>query len=263
MRAGASSWSTWSRRRATGEARLEVMRPMVRSGTGPKTDGGAPMRLWGGRFQSATDPLVADFTRSVDMDRRAGGGRPRRLDRPRRRPAAGRPADTRPRRPRWSGAWTACARRSPPARSPGIRRSRTSTSTSRRPSRRGSGRWPASSTPGRSRNDQVATDLRLWLRRTCAALDVRLADLERALVGLAAAEATAVLPGTTHLQPAQPVLLAHHLLAYVEMLERDRGRLADARPPRERLAARLRRPGRRGLPAGPRGHGPRPGVRAA
>ena len=57
---------------------------------------------------------------------------------------------------------------------------------------------------------------------------MRLADLERALVGQAAAEPTAVLPGTTHLQPAQPVLLAHHLLAYVEMLERDRGRFADA-----------------------------------
>ena len=53
--------------------------------------------------------------------------------------------------------------------------------------------------------------------------------LERALVDLAEREGDAVLPGTTHIQPAQPVLLAHHLLAYVEMLERDRGRLADAR----------------------------------
>jgi argininosuccinate lyase len=81
---------------------------------------------------------------------------------------------------------------------------------------------------GRSRNDQVATDLRLWLRRTAADLDERTAGLERALVGLAAEHADAVMPGTTHLQPAQPVLFAHHLLAYVEMLERDRGRFADA-----------------------------------
>jgi argininosuccinate lyase len=82
---------------------------------------------------------------------------------------------------------------------------------------------------GRSRNDQVATDLRLWLRRAIDRLDAGIVALERALVGLAERDGDAVLPGTTHTQPAQPVLLAHHLLAYVEMLERDRGRLADAR----------------------------------
>ena len=81
---------------------------------------------------------------------------------------------------------------------------------------------------GRSRNDQVATDLRLWLRRAIDRLDAGLLDFERALVGLAERDGTAVLPGTTHIQPAQPVLFAHHLLAYVEMAERDRGRLADA-----------------------------------
>ena len=82
---------------------------------------------------------------------------------------------------------------------------------------------------GRSRNDQVATDLRLWTRRAIGRLDDGIVGLERALVDLAEREGDAVLPGTTHIQPAQPVLLAHHLLAYVEMLERDRGRLADAR----------------------------------
>jgi argininosuccinate lyase len=82
---------------------------------------------------------------------------------------------------------------------------------------------------GRSRNDQVATDLRLWTRRAVDRLDTAIVDMERALVALAEREGDAVLPGTTHIQPAQPVLLAHHLLAYVEMLERDRGRLADAR----------------------------------
>jgi argininosuccinate lyase len=82
---------------------------------------------------------------------------------------------------------------------------------------------------GRSRNDQVATDLRLWTRRAIDRLDASIVVLERALVGLADREGDAVLPGATHIQPAQPVLLAHHLLAYVEMLERDRGRLADAR----------------------------------
>src|SRR5258706_8500087 len=82
---------------------------------------------------------------------------------------------------------------------------------------------------GRSRNDQVATDLRLWVRRTIDDLDTATLDLERALVGLAGRHADALMPAHTHVQPAQPVLLAHHLLAYVEMLERDRGRLADAR----------------------------------
>jgi argininosuccinate lyase len=82
---------------------------------------------------------------------------------------------------------------------------------------------------GRSRNDQVATDLRLWTRRAIDRLDAGLVAFERGLVELAEREGDAILPGTTHIQPAQPVLLAHHLLAYVEMAERDRGRLADAR----------------------------------
>jgi argininosuccinate lyase len=82
---------------------------------------------------------------------------------------------------------------------------------------------------GRSRNDQVATDLRLWTRRAIDRLDGALLAFEDALVGLAEREGDAILPGTTHTQPAQPILLGHHLLAYVEMAERDRGRLADAR----------------------------------
>jgi argininosuccinate lyase len=82
---------------------------------------------------------------------------------------------------------------------------------------------------GRSRNDQVATDIRLWLRRTLDGLDGSIVEMERALVGLAERDGEAILPGMTHIQPAQPVLFAHHLLAYVEMLERDRSRLADCR----------------------------------
>ncbi len=81
---------------------------------------------------------------------------------------------------------------------------------------------------GRSRNDQVATDLRLYLRRRIDALDAAIAGLEGALVRLAQQHRDAVMPGHTHVQPAQPVLFAHHLLAYVEMLERDRGKFADA-----------------------------------
>ncbi len=82
---------------------------------------------------------------------------------------------------------------------------------------------------GRSRNDQVSTDLRLWLRRSIDEIDSAVLDLERALVVLARRHAAAVMPAHTHTQPAQPVLFAHHLLAYVEMLERDRARFADAR----------------------------------
>ncbi len=80
---------------------------------------------------------------------------------------------------------------------------------------------------GRSRNDQVALDLRLWLRDEIAALRDEIRGLQRALVELGAANATVVIPGYTHLQRAQPVYFAHHLLAYVEMLERDRDRLLD------------------------------------
>jgi argininosuccinate lyase len=80
---------------------------------------------------------------------------------------------------------------------------------------------------GRSRNDQVALDLRLWLRDEIAALSAELRGLQRALAELGAANASVVIPGYTHLQRAQPVYFAHHLLAYVEMLDRDRDRLAD------------------------------------
>ncbi len=82
---------------------------------------------------------------------------------------------------------------------------------------------------GRSRNDQVATDNKLWVRDTIDTLDAQIRDLQRALAEKAHGFAGAVMPGFTHLQSAQPVTFGHHLLAYVEMLGRDRGRLADAR----------------------------------
>jgi len=82
---------------------------------------------------------------------------------------------------------------------------------------------------GRSRNDQVATDIRLWLRGEIDAIASVLADMQRALVELAARHADTVMPGFTHMQVAQPVSFAHHLLAYVEMFARDAERLADLR----------------------------------
>jgi argininosuccinate lyase len=82
---------------------------------------------------------------------------------------------------------------------------------------------------GRSRNDQVGTDLRLWLRRRIDAIDAALLRFERALLDQAERHAEVLIPGYTHLQRAQPICLAHHLLAYIEMAERDRQRLADVR----------------------------------
>jgi len=81
----------------------------------------------------------------------------------------------------------------------------------------------------RSRNDQVATDLRLWVRGAVERLDGAMRELQRALIDRAEAEVATVMPGYTHLQIAQPVTLGHHLMAYVEMIGRDRSRLSDCR----------------------------------
>jgi argininosuccinate lyase len=88
---------------------------------------------------------------------------------------------------------------------------------------------------GRSRNDQVATDVRLWLRGEIDALAPLLAQMQRALLDVAAPHTETILPGYTHLQVAQPVSFAHHLLAYVEMFARDAERLADVRKRTNRL----------------------------
>ena len=88
---------------------------------------------------------------------------------------------------------------------------------------------------GRSRNDQVATDLRLWLRGEIDALAALLTQMQTSLLDVAEAHTDTVMPGFTHLQVAQPVSLAHHLLAYVEMFARDAERLADARQRTNRL----------------------------
>jgi argininosuccinate lyase len=87
----------------------------------------------------------------------------------------------------------------------------------------------------RSRNDQVATDLRLWLRGEIDAIRVEIRNLAKALLGQASRHAALIMPGFTHLQVAQPVTFGHHLLAYVEMLERDRERLMQIRSRVNRL----------------------------
>jgi len=82
---------------------------------------------------------------------------------------------------------------------------------------------------GRSRNDQIVTDVKLWVREAIDGIDARLRDLQAAFLSLAGRERDLILPGYTHLQRAQPVLAAHYCLAYIEKFERDRERLADCR----------------------------------
>ncbi len=82
---------------------------------------------------------------------------------------------------------------------------------------------------GRSRNDQVATDIRLYLRSEIDLINLELVRLQQGLLGLAEREADTIMPGFTHLQTAQPVTFGHHMLAWFEMLQRDRERLADCR----------------------------------
>jgi argininosuccinate lyase len=186
------------------------------------------MRLWGGRFREENDPRVADFTRSIDVDRELA------LD-----DIAGSIAHVRGLGR--AGLLTDDEVEELIGGLQGLAESVTAGSIDWDPALEDVhlniesalaariGAVAGKLHTGRSRNDQVATDLRLWLRRALDRLDGSLLDFERALVGLAEREGTAVLPGSTHIQPAQPVLFAHHLLAYVEMAERDRDRLADAR----------------------------------
>jgi argininosuccinate lyase len=186
------------------------------------------MRLWGGRFAEDSDERVAAFTRSVDIDRELalddldgsiahvrGLGRAGILTDDEVRRLSEGLADLKAEVSAGALHWDPALE--------DVHLNLEAALTARL------GPLAGKLHTGRSRNDQVATDLRLWLRRAVDRLDGALLGFERALVDLAEREGDAVLPGTTHVQPAQPVLFGHHLLAYVEMAERDRGRLADAR----------------------------------
>ncbi len=186
------------------------------------------MRLWGGRFGEANDPRVVEYTRSIEVDRELA------LD-----DLAGSIAHVHGLGR--AGLLTAGEVEALVAGLEGLRSEVSAGTLAWDPALEDVhlnleaalvdriGPLAGKLHTGRSRNDQVATDLRLWTRRAIDRLDRAIVEMERALVSLAERDGEAVLPGTTHIQPAQPVLLAHHLLAYVEMLERDRGRLADAR----------------------------------
>ena len=185
-------------------------------------------KLWGGRFTKRTDPLVERYTSSIGVDYRLARydvlgsiahaemlGRCRIISRAESRKLVS--GLTRILRAVEAGRW----RPDPAAEDIHTQIQQ----------------WlarlvgPAARTlhTARSRNDQVSLDLRLYCREAVAELSAAIRELQRVLVRFAAAHRKAVIPGYTHLQRAQPVLLAHHLLAYVEMLERDHERLQDAR----------------------------------
>jgi argininosuccinate lyase len=191
-------------------------------------------QLWSGRFTQAVDPRVKEFTASVSFDKRLA------------------PYDIQGSvaHARMLGACGILAKRDVAAIERGL-------AAVRREIERGRFEWSLDAEDvhlnierrltaligeagkklhtARSRNDQVATDLRLWLRDQIDVAAKRVAGLQRALLGQAARHADLVMPGYTHLQVAQPVTFGHHLLAYVEMLERDRERLADCRKRVNRL----------------------------
>src|SRR5882724_1730644 len=191
-------------------------------------------QLWSGRFREAVDPAVKEFTASLAFDKRLA-----LYD------VQGSLAHA-----RMLGARAILSKRDVAAIEKGLARVR-------REIEGGQFRWSAEDEDvhfaierrltaligeagkrlhtGRSRNDQVATDLRLWLRAEIDADDERLVTLIRALLAQGARHAALIMPGYTHLQVAQPVTFGHHLLAYVAMLERDRERLADCRRRTNRL----------------------------
>ncbi|MGC8634214.1 MAG: argininosuccinate lyase [Candidatus Limnocylindrales bacterium] len=184
------------------------------------------MRMWGGRFTGETDPVVADATRSVEVDRglaiddiEGSIAHVRGLER-----AGLLTAEESGRLIEGLGALRVEVEAGTFTWDPALEDVHLNLEAALAARL---GPLAGKLHTGRSRNDQVALDLRLWLRRTVRDLDAALVAMERALVDRAERDGEAILPGMTHVQPAQPVLLAHHLLAYVEMLQRDRDRLAD------------------------------------
>ena len=142
-------------------------------------------------------------------------------------------------RPRMRSRWSAGSARSSRRSTPGCSGSparRTSTRSSRPTLRARIGDPAGRLHTARSRNDQVATDLRYYLKGEIVKIVGRTVALEQVLLALAETHPSVIIPGYTHLQRAQPVLLAHHLLAYLWMLPRDVGRFRDAFAARRRAA---------------------------
>ena len=191
--------------------------------------GGAPTRLWGGRFGGGPSDALARLSVSVHFDWRLAPYDLAGVARARPRPARRRPARRRRARPAMLDALdeldAAVARRRVPA---DASTTRTSTPPSSAACSNELGALGGKLRAGRSRNDQVATDLRLYLRDHARQVAARVAELrDRADRPGRARTAAPPMPGMTHLQHAQPVLLAHHLLAHVHAFKRDVERLVD------------------------------------
>ncbi len=185
-------------------------------------------RMWGGRFASGPAEIMEEINASIGFDKRLA---PQDIRGSLAHVAMLGEAGILPKADvaAIQDGLKAVARKSKAGASCSSANSRTSTCPSRAGSPRSSGPPPGRLHTARSRNDQVATDMKLWVRDTLDNLDEQAAGLQRALAEKALAHAGTVMPGFTHLQSAQPVTFGHHCLAYVEMLARDRGRFRDAR----------------------------------
>jgi argininosuccinate lyase len=187
-----------------------------------------PSKTWGGRFRQATHPLVESYTLSLPVDRRlwredlaASIAHARMLGKQRIILAADARAIVR--------GLTEIGRDIEAGKVPWRDELEDVHSNIEARLQQKIGAAAGRLHTARSRNDQVATDLRLYAKAACDRAIAGLRSLQRALVALAEANRRVIMPGYTHLQRAQPVLLAHHLLGYVEMLERDAERFAQAR----------------------------------
>ena len=220
------------------------------------------MTLWQGRF-GEEGPAEELLAYTVEPALRPAPGRRRhgRVARP--RAGAGRRGDLSDGRGQDPAGGPRPGRRRAGGRRPGLSSPATRTCTP--PSNGGSRRSPARSAPGcipgRSRNDQIATDLRLFAKRELLAVAHRIQDLQAVLLERARAAEDAYLPGYTHLQRAQPVLLAHHLLAHGWALARDVDRLIDTRRRLDVSPLGAGRPGRLVAPARSRPGGRRTRLR--
>ncbi len=183
--------------------------------------------MWGGRFSGKLDPNVLRFTRSIDVDKklaeydlRGSLAHVRMLKKRRIIPAAD--------AVRIEKGLKILLRRVQDGKFVFDRNQEDIHSDVEAKLKKLIGRAAERLPTARSRNDQITLDTRMYCRDALAGLDRRAAALERALLAFAGKNSTVIIPGFTHLQHAQPVLFAHYLLAYVEMLERDRQRFAGA-----------------------------------
>ncbi|CAM5463831.1 Argininosuccinate lyase OS=Streptomyces antimycoticus OX=68175 GN=argH PE=3 SV=1 [Streptomyces antimycoticus] len=221
------------------------------------------VRLWGGRFADGPSEALEKPQRLRALRLAPGAVRHRRIPRPRPGAAQWRGCLT---PMSWSGcwrAWTGWRPMSPPATSPAPSPTRTCTP------RWSAGCWSGLGPDlggklraGRSRNDQIATLFRMYLRDHARIIGGLIADLQQALVGLAEAHPDVAMPGRTHLQHAQPVLFAHHVLAHAQALSRDAERLRQWDERAAVSAVRLGRAGRVLAGARPAGGRGRPRLRA-